>query len=163
MYEQIVVGTDGSQRAHLAVDAAISLAQQYGATLHVVHAHHVISAAHAAAGADVGVAPVDVIEANAGIHEEGQAICDQAVKRAAQAGINAEAHCVGGDAAEALIHVAETTGADLIVVGNRGMEGVRRFLLGNVPNKISHHAPCSVLIVRTTPVTRPAREQAPRD
>jgi len=150
MYQQIVVGTDGSPRAHLAVDTAISIAQQYGATLHVVHAHHVISATHAAAGADVGAAPVDIVEANEGIHEEGQAICDEAVKRAAQVGVNAEAHCVGGDAADALIRVAETLGADLIVVGNRGMEGVRRFLLGNVPNKISHHAPCDVIIVHTT-------------
>jgi nucleotide-binding universal stress UspA family protein len=46
--------------------------------------------------------------------------------------------------------VAETEGADLIVVGNKGMTGARRFLLGNVPNKVSHHAPCSVLIVRTS-------------
>ena len=159
MYQQIVVGTDGSPRAHLAVDTAISLAQKYGATLHVVHAHHVVSGAHATEHADVGPATVDIVEANAGVHEEGQAICDEAVKRAVQAGINAEPHCVGGDAAEALIHVAETLGADLIVVGNRGMEGVRRFLLGNVPNKISHHAPCSVLVVRTTPVTRPGRER----
>jgi nucleotide-binding universal stress UspA family protein len=46
--------------------------------------------------------------------------------------------------------VAEETGADLIVVGNKGMTGAERFLLGSVPNKVSHHAPCSVLIVRTT-------------
>ena len=46
--------------------------------------------------------------------------------------------------------MAEERGADLIVVGNKGMTGARRFLLGSVPNKISHHAPCSVLIIRTT-------------
>ena len=40
--------------------------------------------------------------------------------------------------------------ADLIVVGNKGMTGAKRFLLGSVPNKVSHHAPCSVLIIRTT-------------
>jgi nucleotide-binding universal stress UspA family protein len=54
-----------------------------------------------------------------------------------------------GDPAQGLIDVAETTHADLIVVGSRGMHGGRRFLLGNVPNKVSHHAPCSVMIVRT--------------
>ncbi len=55
-----------------------------------------------------------------------------------------------GDPADAILDVAEEQGADLIVVGNRGMTGAKRFLLGSVPNKISHHAPCSVLIIRTT-------------
>ena len=54
-----------------------------------------------------------------------------------------------GDAADAILDVAEEQRADLIVVGNKGMTGAKRFLLGSVPNKISHHAPCSVLIVRT--------------
>lgn len=55
-----------------------------------------------------------------------------------------------GDAADAILDVAEEEHADLIVVGNKGMAGARRFLLGSVPNKISHRAPCSVLIIRTT-------------
>ena len=55
-----------------------------------------------------------------------------------------------GDPADAILDVAEEEKADLIVVGNKGMTGAKRFLLGSVPNKISHHAPCSVLIVRTT-------------
>ena len=53
------------------------------------------------------------------------------------------------DAATALIDIAEEVGADLLVIGNRGMSGARRFILGSVPNKISHHAPCSLLIVDT--------------
>jgi nucleotide-binding universal stress UspA family protein len=55
-----------------------------------------------------------------------------------------------GDPADVLIDVAEETGADLIVVGNKGMTGAARFLLGSVPNKITHHAPCNVLVVRTS-------------
>ena len=55
-----------------------------------------------------------------------------------------------GDAADAILDVAEETNADLIVVGNKGMTGAKRFLLGSVPNKVSHHAPCSVMIVQTT-------------
>src|SRR6478735_1959374 len=51
---------------------------------------------------------------------------------------------------DAILDVAEEQRADLIVVGNKGMTGAKRFLLGSVPNRISHHAPCSVLIVRTT-------------
>ena len=52
--------------------------------------------------------------------------------------------------ADAILDVAEEREADLIVVGNKGMTGAKRFLLGSVPNKVSHHAPCSVLIIRTT-------------
>jgi nucleotide-binding universal stress UspA family protein len=55
-----------------------------------------------------------------------------------------------GDPADAILDVAEEQKSDLIVVGNKGMSGAKRFLLGSVPNKVSHHAPCSVLIVRTT-------------
>ncbi len=55
-----------------------------------------------------------------------------------------------GDPADAILDVAEEQEADLIIVGNRGMAGAERFLLGSVPNKVSHHAPCSVLIIRTT-------------
>ena len=55
-----------------------------------------------------------------------------------------------GEPADAILDVAEEINADLIVVGNKGMTGARRFLLGSVPNKVSHHAPSSVIIVRTT-------------
>jgi len=55
-----------------------------------------------------------------------------------------------GDPAEGLIDVAEEEGVDLIIVGNRGMTGAKRFLLGSVPNQVSHHAPCNVMIVHTT-------------
>jgi nucleotide-binding universal stress UspA family protein len=48
-----------------------------------------------------------------------------------------------------LVELAEHLKADLLIVGNRGMTGVRRFMLGSVPNKVAHHAPCSVLIVDT--------------
>jgi nucleotide-binding universal stress UspA family protein len=54
-----------------------------------------------------------------------------------------------GEAGEALIRTADQEDVDLIVVGNRGMAGATRFLLGSVPNKVSHHAPCDVLIVHT--------------
>ncbi len=67
-----------------------------------------------------------------------------------EAGVEVEAFARQGDPADAILDVAEETDADLIVVGNKGMTGAKRFLLGSVPNKVSHHAPCSVLIIRTT-------------
>jgi nucleotide-binding universal stress UspA family protein len=61
-----------------------------------------------------------------------------------------QTHASEGDPADAILDVAEEIKADLIVVGNKGMTGARRFLLGSVPNNVSHHAPCSVIIVKTT-------------
>jgi nucleotide-binding universal stress UspA family protein len=66
------------------------------------------------------------------------------------AGVDVETYARQGDPADAILDVAEETDSDLIVVGNKGMTGAKRFLLGSVPNKVSHHAPCSVLIIRTT-------------
>jgi nucleotide-binding universal stress UspA family protein len=149
MYTQIVVGTDGTKTATVAVDAAIDLARLVGAILHVVHAHKVLSGAHAAAGAEMGIVPLDIMAANEDIHNQGMQICEQVVITAERVGVHAEAHCVAGDAADAVIRVAADVHADLIVVGNRGMTGMRRFVLGSVPNKVAHHCPTSILIVDT--------------
>jgi nucleotide-binding universal stress UspA family protein len=81
---------------------------------------------------------------------EVDATLHQAVERAGAAGVTATEHAREGDAADAILDVAEELGADLIVVGNKGMTGAKRFLLGSVPNKVSHHAPCAVMIIRTT-------------
>ena len=149
MYKRIVVGTDGSASANIAVDAAIELARVTGATLHVVNAHRVTNPFQLASTPEVSV-PIDAIVAsNEAIQAEAGRVCDQVVERAGAAGVHAEGHCVAGDAAEALLKVAEDTECDLLVVGNRGMSGVRRFMLGSVPNKLSHHSPSSLLIVDT--------------
>jgi nucleotide-binding universal stress UspA family protein len=79
---------------------------------------------------------------------------DAALKEAAQPlqdeGMTVDTFAREGDPADAILDVAEEQNADLIVVGNKGMTGAKRFLLGSVPNKVSHHAPCSVMIIRTT-------------
>jgi nucleotide-binding universal stress UspA family protein len=78
---------------------------------------------------------------------------EEAVERglaaAKEMGVDATSIIEEGEAGEALIRVAEREGVDLMVVGNRGMTGASRFLLGSVPNKVSHHAPCDLLIVHT--------------
>ena len=150
MYKQIVVGTDGSPGADIAVDAAIELAKFAGATLHVVTARRVVSAFQVAGAAESGIAAVNIDEANDAVLAEGQLLCAQIVERAEKAGVHGEAHCVPGDAADALLRVVEDAKADLLVVGNRGMSGARRFVLGSVPNKVSHHCPTNLLIVDTS-------------
>jgi len=151
MYKRIVVGTDGSAGANIAVDAAIELARLTGATLHIVQAYKEVGAYHVAAAMEAGLAP-NTLESNDAIHAESQRICDEVVDRAGRVGVQTEAHCVAGDAADSLTRVATDAEADLIVVGNRGMVGARRFVLGSVPNKVSHHCPSSLLIVDTSPV-----------
>jgi len=77
-------------------------------------------------------------------------VLEAAAGSAEQQNVKVNTHPREGEAADAILDVAEELGADLIVVGNKGMTGARRFLLGSVPNKISHHAPCGVLIARTS-------------
>jgi nucleotide-binding universal stress UspA family protein len=149
MYQSIVVGTDGSTSAQIAVETATELARLTGATLHVVHAHKVASASSFGAGSEIGAASVDIVATNEAINEEAQALLDRAVEPAQRAGVETKTHAVGGDPVEALLDAADATGADLVVVGNRGMTGVRR-LLGSVPAKLSHHCPASILIVDTS-------------
>jgi nucleotide-binding universal stress UspA family protein len=146
MFRAIVVGTDGSETAGEAVRAAIDLARRDGATLHLVSAFLAAPQARLRAGAPQ--APRDA-EWHVDPREDVDATLAEAHARTAGAGIDVRAHAREGDAADAILDVAEETGADLIVVGNKGMTGAKRFLLGTVPNRVSHHAPCSVLIVRT--------------
>jgi nucleotide-binding universal stress UspA family protein len=151
LFDSIVVGTDGSDTAREAVRRAVDLARVLGARLQVVSAYEPVAEAAAAAPVaredDASVAG----EAWAvGPREGVDAILDDVAAVARAAGVEAEVHARQGSPADAILDVAEETGADLIVVGNKGMTGAERFLLGSVPNKVSHHAPCSVLIVRTT-------------
>jgi nucleotide-binding universal stress UspA family protein len=144
MFKTIVVGTDGSDTAAIAVGTAIELAKAGGATLHVVHAYHSANSIGAALSA------IDVEAVDAELATNANALCASVVAAATGAGVLCETHAVTGDPADGLVHVAQEVQADLLVVGNRGMTGLKRLVLGSVPNKISHHAPCSVLIVDTT-------------
>ncbi len=149
MYTNIVVGTDGSETAGVAVQHAAELAQLSGAVLHVVHGYRAVGLGEAALGAASGVASIDVEGVNRAIADNATTVCAHAAAAAQQSGAKVETHVQPGDAADAIVSVAQAVGADLIVVGNRGMTSAKRFVLGSVPNRISHHAPCSVLIVDT--------------
>ena len=148
MFSSIVAGTDGSQTAAKALAAAVDLAQRTGSRLHIVSAYEAVSEERVRSEhLDV---PQDA-QWTVGPRSDVLALLDDARRTAAQAGVaEVETFARQGDAADAILDVAEEQAADLIVVGNKGMTGAKRFLLGSVPNKVSHHAPCSVLIVRTT-------------
>ena len=73
---------------------------------------------------------------------------DRAQQRLARVGVESETHLWPGEPADALVQVADEQHAQMIIVGNRGMTGARH-VLGSVPNRVSHHAHCDVLIVAT--------------
>ena len=119
MFRKILATTDGSERAFRAVSVAASLAEKYGATLSLLHIRE-----------DGGEAPAPVR--------------DQADRAKAQLVIVA-----GERPAEAICAYAEEADIDAIVLGNYGMSERKQFLMSNIPNRVSHNAPCSVIIVDT--------------
>jgi nucleotide-binding universal stress UspA family protein len=147
VFTRIVVGTDGSDTAGEAVRQAIELAKLAGAKLSIVSAYSPVPARRVQG--EKLQAPSDV-QYEIGPREDVNVVLDAAAAEARREGLEVQTHPVEGDPADAIIDIAEETGADLILVGNKGMTGARRFFLGSVPNNISHHAPCAVMIVRTT-------------
>jgi nucleotide-binding universal stress UspA family protein len=148
MFSSILVGTDGSATAAAAVGEAVVLASKVGARLMIVSAYEPISELRLRE--ERQSAPADA-QWMVNQREDVLAVLEKSRERARAGGVaEIETFARQGDAADAILDIAEEQGCDLIVVGNKGMTGAKRFLLGSVPNKISHHAPCSVLIVRTT-------------
>jgi len=124
VYQKILVGTDGSATAAKAVDRAVEVARSSGADLTI------FSAAR---------------------RDKAEKVVAAEAQRHAGAGVTIDTKTSEGEPVAALIDAARTGNYDLLVMGNRGMTGVTRFLrLGSVPNKVSHHLPCSLLIVKTT-------------
>jgi nucleotide-binding universal stress UspA family protein len=141
----ILVGTDGSDTSMGAVQQAAELAGQTGATLHIAC---VVNLARDVAAASLGSFVIPE-----GFDDQAQAAGQAAITRASEiAGQytpNVQGHVLQGDIAASLMALAENIPVDILVVGSKGMTGAARFLLGSVPNRCAHHAPCSVLIVRT--------------
>jgi nucleotide-binding universal stress UspA family protein len=142
VYGSIVVGTDGSESAQRAVAEAATLAEALGAKIHVLSAYRPQRVQ--VAGAPEGAARVWDVKPDTAA----QSAVAEAAAGIRVHGVEVEMHIASGDAADALLELAEREKAKLIVVGNRGMHGMAR-MLASVPNKISHRANCSVLIVCT--------------
>jgi nucleotide-binding universal stress UspA family protein len=147
MYSSIVLGTDGSETAREAVKQAIELAKAVGARVHLVSAYQPVPESRLRQ--ERQGAPED-IQWSINPRQDVEKILEEEGEHAQEAGVEVETHSREGDPADAVLDVVEEENADLVIIGNRGMTGARRFLLGSVPNKISHHATCSVLIIRTT-------------
>jgi nucleotide-binding universal stress UspA family protein len=161
-YGSMLVGTDGSDTAMKAVDAAAALASALGVRATIACAYEPPSKAELDALRSDPNDPIAQWHQNPttrSIPEEfrwriagaaqAEDVLDRAAEHVSAAGAPAETRALQGPAAEALLDVAEREDFDLIVVGNVGMSGAQRMMLGNVPHRISHHSPTDVLIVRT--------------
>ena len=139
MFETVVVGADGSATAAEAVRVAIGLVKLTGGRLHIVTAYKP-QQLRSAAGEEFSksLSTGDVAES----------VLADLASRARSNGVEVQTHQKDGDPADAICEVAAQVKADLIVVGNKGMTGVRR-VLGSVPNSVAHQAPCAVLIAFT--------------
>ena len=144
MYERIVVGTDGSEQALDAVRAAGRLAALCGLSeVHVVTASQVYTLHEMELiRADLPAEYRDVLSS----HLEGQDSLNAAAMQLGTS-VSMVPHDRSGDPADAILSVAESEGADLIVVGARGLGAMGRFLRGSVSTKVAHHSPCDVLVV----------------
>jgi nucleotide-binding universal stress UspA family protein len=147
MFEHIVVGTDGSETAAEAVRTAVELARLSNAKLEIVSAYEPVPQSRLR-DEESGIS--GDISHTINPREDVELVLGNAAAVAKQAKVDVVTHPREGDPADAILDVAEENNADLVLVGNKGMTGARRFLLGSVPNKISHHAPCDVWIVKTT-------------
>lgn len=157
MARSIVVATDGSKPAEEAVRQATDLASHEGARLHLVTAYPdpqmlrdpttiwsnepkgVIDS-----GRTGGGARTETVD----LREIAESVLKRAAREAVSKGVDVETHASEGEPAEVIINVANQVGADLIVIGSRGLTGIKRYLLGSVSTKVSQHAHCSVMIVR---------------
>ena len=149
--KRVMVGTDRSQTAERAVAWAAAFADRYEADLHIVQ---VILPGH----------PTDT-EFGAAEATRARDAADELKNYATQiAGGRGRAHVViNDDPAMAIVEATEEHAIDVLVVGNAGMAGRKEFLLGNVPNRISHNARCTVIIVNTADGQVTGAAAAPRE
>ncbi len=152
---KILVATDGSEEADLAAKTAADLATRTGSELHISHVGKLLT--HGGyAGVEVGSLPAGSQEL---LDREAKELMEAQLERMREAGASVtEAHLMSGRADEEIIFLAEQIGADLVVVGSRGLGGIRRALLGGVSDSVVRHAHCPVLVVRTE---KSEREEEP--
>ena len=163
-YKKILVGTDGSPTTMRAVQMASRLAKELGAKLSIVTAYeppteHELEAARKAGGDMASMwnqskaardTPSEFQWRIAGA-TQAEDVLERATDCAVEMGVeDADVRTVEGPPAETLLSIAEDEGFDLISVGSVGMAGAKRFMLGNVPHRLSHHTPTDILILHTT-------------
>ena len=141
MISTVAVGTDGSATAEEAVKQAADLARRFGAKLVLLSAFPGSRGSPAGRGKGVELQWASSSQARV------RTILERSETALRQEGIECETRSDEGDPADVLVRLAEECGADLLVIGNKGM---KHRVLGSVPNTVTHRADCSVMVVKTT-------------
>ena len=142
--ETIAVGTDGSPTATKAVHFALDLAARYGARVVFITSYRPVSETRLRH--EQKEAPQE-LQWSLNPAEDVEALLRDVEELADERGLKWTSEAREGDPADVLVELAEEHGADVLVIGNKGMH---RRVLGSVPNSVSHKANCSVMIVKTT-------------
>jgi nucleotide-binding universal stress UspA family protein len=142
MYKTVVIGADSSPTASRAMDRAIGVARSMGSELHIVTAYK-------KRPSQAAVDRPEELATSVSSVAIADSLLEDLASRARFAGLTPVTHTRKGDPVDAILDVAREVGADLIVVGSKGMTGVGR-ITGSVPDAVSHKADCCTLIVRTT-------------
>ena len=141
MISTVAVGTDGSATAEKAVSEAAEIARRFGAKLVLLSAYQDSRGSPPGQSQDIELQWASSSSARV------RSILERSEEDVSRSGIECETRVDEGDPAEVLVRLAAECGADLLVLGNKGM---RRRMLGSVPNTVAHKADCSVLVVKTT-------------
>jgi nucleotide-binding universal stress UspA family protein len=136
--KRIVVGFDGSENSHKALERAADLAD--GAVIAVVCSADVRRLMRDPSGGASAIDPADEEARSNALAEAREYLEGRSIEGAYVEGV--------GNPADVMVQEAEASGADLIVVGTRGLHATKRLFLGSVSTKVVHHAPCDVLVVR---------------
>ena len=145
---KILLATDGSKEAGLALTTAADLAKSTNSELHVAYVFP--TAQQRPFRNPITSRPREVLEEElAQARHQAQEFLDRQVERVKEEGVSvAETHLVRGRPDREIVHLSEEIGAGLIIMGSRGLGGVRRALMGSVSDSVVRHAHCPVLIVR---------------
>ncbi|MEM4389109.1 MAG: universal stress protein [Candidatus Micrarchaeia archaeon] len=135
----ILVPTDGSPAANDALEKALELAKKFKSKLIAINVIEPVSWT---------IATTDALLLEARAQEWQKATLESALQRARRKGVRIKTVALRGNIAEEIVSYAKKARCDLIVMGSRGLSATDRFLLGSVSDRVLHHAPCSVLIVR---------------
>ncbi len=140
MYGKILVALDGSEASNKALRAALELGRLHAATLHALGVEERLPHFAATVG--------EVQEAKQELDSFFGQVMEVARAAAAQRGVELTTEMRAGNAAHQIVEVAREGQFDLIALGAKGHSRIRDFLLGTTSDRVSHHAPCSVLVVR---------------
>ena len=148
MFKKILVTLDGSQSADWALDFALDLATKYSAEIVIISVFDAPSVSLVAPG--IVFAPTSTIKYLEELRVFHEKVLSEALKKARKhkAGLTVSKKLVQGRAADKIVETANEGAFDLIVIGSRGLGGIKGFVLGSISDRVADEAPCPVLIVK---------------